>query len=186
MTPVGHSLVGAALGVSVMPRGMSLPARAAFLAGFVVLANLPDARLPFWGHDRYDVSHSLFVTLALCALGGGVFLLLRSKFPRICRPSVLLGGAAAWLSHLLLDSFYSEGQGIGIFWPLSAARLALPLPWFHTLPAVPPPFTKEILRIGAVELLFYSPLLLIAGIWRHCRSRRLDARKDSGRKKQDA
>jgi membrane-bound metal-dependent hydrolase YbcI (DUF457 family) len=127
MTPVGHSLVGVALGIVCLPDFPTRRAEAAFLAGFAVLANVPDLRLPCWGHARYDISHSLFVSVLLIAVACVCLRLWPKTRPTIGSPPVLAAGAAAWLSHLLLDSFYSHGQGIAIFWPFSRAALALPV-----------------------------------------------------------
>jgi membrane-bound metal-dependent hydrolase YbcI (DUF457 family) len=169
MTPVGHSLVGAAVGVVVMPLYKSRWASAAFLAAFVALANLPDWRLPYWGHERYDISHSIFVNLALimiCAVPLRICKLTRAN---IGAWPVIFGGAIAWLSHLLLDSFYNHGQGIAIFWPFSSARLALPMPWFRTWSSVTPPLNADTFYICLIETLFYSPILLLAIGWRYWR-----------------
>ena len=46
---------------------------------------------------------------------------------------VIIGALIAWSSHFLLDAFYNHGRGVGIFWPFSSSKLALPVPWFSTL-----------------------------------------------------
>lgn len=132
MTPVGHSLTGIAIGLIVMPREFSWRAKASTLVSFVLLANLPDFAFPGWGHDRYDISHSIFVTGVLAM---ALVLLLRAfgATRRVVTPGLLAGGVAAWYSHLLLDTFYNHGKGLAMFWPLSDARLALPIPWFTTM-----------------------------------------------------
>jgi membrane-bound metal-dependent hydrolase YbcI (DUF457 family) len=73
-------------------------------------------------------------------------------------------GTAAWLSHLLLDSFYSHGKGVRIFWPLSLDALNLPMPWFDVLQVGIPPHVA--LRIFAVEFAFYGSLLGLCLLWR--------------------
>ena len=133
MTPVGHTLVGVSLGIACLPAFTTRRAKAAFLASFAVLANVPDLHLPCWGHSRYDISHSLFVSVLLIALACVCLRLWPRTRRTLGSPAVLAAGAAAWLSHLLLDSFYSHGQGIAIFWPFSQARLVLPIPWFDVL-----------------------------------------------------
>ncbi len=177
-----------------MPRYKSPWASTVFLCAFIAIANLPDWPLPGWGHSNYKVSHSIFVNLALIII---CVLLLRIKWGRARfvrstgrRPEVgravpgnlacpdfttvswgmIIGGAAAWLSHLLLDSFYNHGLGIAIFWPFSTARLALPMPWFHTWSSVPPPLNADTFYICLVETLFYGPILLLAIGWRYWRS----------------
>ncbi len=162
MTPVGHSLVGAAVGVVVMPRYKSRWASAAFLSVFVALANLPDWRLPYWGHERYDISHSVFVNLALIIVCAAVLRICKFTRANIGAWPMIIGGAIAWLSHLFLDSFYSHGQGIAIFWPFSTARLALPMPWFRTWWSIPPPFTWDTLRSQPGGTAFLRPYTYIS------------------------
>jgi hypothetical protein len=170
MTPVGHSLVGAAVGVVCLPRYKSYWSTAGFISVFVALANLSDWRLPGWGHSRYDISHSVFVNLALIIVCAGALRLCNHRRTRIASWPIIFGGATAWLSHLLLDSFYNHGLGIAIFWPFSTARLALPMPWFRSFFSIPPPLNMETLHICLVELLFYGPILILAVGWRYWRS----------------
>ncbi len=177
MTPIGHSLVGMSMGVVCMPRYQSCWAKAAFLSGFIGLATVPDWHLPGWGHIRYEVSHSLFVNLALIIVFAVVLRTCKSTRMGIGAWPVIFGGAAAWLSHLLMDSFYNHGLGVTIFWPLSTARLALPMPWFRTLPYVPPPWDFDTFCIYLVEVLFYGPILLLAIAWRYWRLRRLSRKE---------
>jgi len=128
---------------------------------FVCLANLPDWPIPNWGHDRYDVSHSIFVNVGLIA----VIILLgavchfsqfaRNRIPVRC----LLLGAAAWMSHLLLDSFYNHGRGIAIFWPISDARLNLAIPWFRTLDLSQSVLNARNLAVLGIEAVAYGPVL---------------------------
>lgn len=126
MSPVGHSLVGIAIGSIALRRCQRPPGRLGGLAVFVALANLPDWPLPGWGHDAYHVSHSLLVNLALIAATTAV---LRHRLGW----RLLAAGTAAWLSHLLLDSFYNHGLGVQIGWPVADYRLNLPIPWLQTL-----------------------------------------------------
>jgi hypothetical protein len=114
MTPVGHSLVGASLGVVSLPRYRTTRTKVLFLAGFILLANVPDFAFTGWGHDRYDVSHSVFVALAVLGGVAGLMAIWRRAREAIGGWWIVAAGAAAWLSHLLLDSFYSHGQGIAI------------------------------------------------------------------------
>ncbi len=187
MTPAGHMLMGTAIGVLVIPRRATLRTKAATLAGFALVATLPDWQLPPrlpgidhlplppWGHNLYRVSHSLFVNLAIGAAGAALL----GWWPRLRKWlggwPVLIGVAAALLSHLLLDTFYSHGYGLAMFWPLSDARLALPLPWFHTLQDVPPPITRHTVRVVLVEVAFFLPLVLLAAALRAALERRRGA-----------
>lgn len=164
---MGHGLTGAALGLLAIPAGAGRGRALATLVAFAALANLPDLPLPYWGHNRYDVSHSVFVNLALALV-----LALALWRWRGARPRVVLLGAAAWCSHLLLDALYNHGKGVAIFWPVSAHRLALPLPWFST--AHGPLWRPDLhlLRVMAVELLFYGALFLAVAALRRLAGRR--------------
>lgn len=160
MTPVGHSLVGLSIGWLVLPRSWSVRSKAAGLAGFVVLANAPDLPIPGWGHDRYHISHSLFVT----ALGVMVVGLLamaatwhRGGLPR----GMIVGGGAAWFSHLLLDTMYSHGKGLGVFWPLGSGRVSLGVPIFETM-TLNPVLGWHNLRVFAIEGLVYGGVFALA------------------------
>jgi hypothetical protein len=157
MTLVGHTLTGLALGIASLPSSASKTRWALPLGIFVVLANIPDIPLPFWGHGRYDISHSIFVNLFLSTLA----LLAFGRFcgNRVGRPVGF--GIIAWFSHLLLDTFYNHGLGVGIFWPFSTATLAFPIPWFSVVKPVWPPTTQVILA-GLAEFVSYAPLVLIS------------------------
>jgi membrane-bound metal-dependent hydrolase YbcI (DUF457 family) len=172
MTPIGHSLFGVSVGVVCMPELKTFRAKAALLTGFAVLANVPDFAFPGWGHNRYDISHSLLTNLALIAAAVVVLRLWGKAWEAIGSTPVVLGGAAAWLSHLLLDSFYNHGRGVGMFWPFSRARLALPLPWLGNVEGRPPPLNAHTLRVCLVELVFYGLILLAAVCGRRLLARR--------------
>jgi hypothetical protein len=159
MTPIGHSITGLAIGVAVAPRGMARGRWVGFLAAFALLANVPDLPLPRWGHDWYFFSHSLFVSLLFILAAGGIAALPRWR-PWLGGWPVLLAGGGAWLSHLLLDSFYNRRLGIPLLWPVSDARLALGMPWFANLSQ--PGFNLHTARILAIEVTAYLPLLALA------------------------
>ena len=162
MTSVGHALTGAAIGVSVIPKGGSSIHKIVHLVVFILLANLPDLPMLNWGHEKYFYSHSLFVNGLFIALGSLLLTLSKKVFTKIGARLVLIAGAGAWLSHLLLDSFYNQGLGVMIYWPFSTAHLALPIPWLAALPGVPPPLTAAMVPIFVLEFLTFSPLLLLA------------------------
>ena len=171
MSPVGHSLVGATLGMLLVPRVDSTLAKAGTLVGMVLLANLPDLPFPGWGHDRYDVSHSLPIGLCIViAATVSVQLSTLSKSP-VGSWLFLVVGAAAVCSHYLLDSFYNHGKGVAIWWPFSDGRLVLPIPWLshmHTDPL----FSWHNAKVWGLEFLTFGILFLLSwiGRWRWSRS----------------
>jgi len=158
MTEVGHVLTGVAIGILSMPKITTVKQKTVYMAAFMLIATIPDWPFKGWGHDRYYLSHSLFVTLLFIFLM--VIILMISKKIRIGIGdwSVVIGGSFAWLSHLLLDSFYNHGKGIAIYWPFSKARLALPIPWFD----VGIGSLSHIMRVFLIEFINYFPLFLLA------------------------
>jgi membrane-bound metal-dependent hydrolase YbcI (DUF457 family) len=154
--------MGAAIGVLAVPSVLRPRVKVSVVFAFVVLANLPDLQLPHWGHDRYDISHSIFVNTALILLLALPLLLAyRTRSFRACLP-VTFCAALAWLSHLLLDTFYNHGNGLGMFWPFSTAHFALPIPWFETLRKPLPHIDSHTAQVLLIELLSYCPLLCMA------------------------
>ncbi len=160
MTFVGHILTGSALGALLLPARLSRLGLAAGIGLLAFLACIPDLPLPGWGHDRYMVSHSIFINsgavlagwVGLCASGA------MHKLPGTWLTA--LAGAGAWMSHLLLDSFYNHAGGIRILWPLSQWRLKLPIPWFHTFyPGSR--LSPQNLQVMAIEAGFYGSLLAL-------------------------
>ena len=161
MSPVGHAMVGFSAGILCLPEGISPRSKTLFLGTFTLLAGVPDLPLPGWGHSQYLVSHSLIVNLGLIGMLAGL-LRWQAQGTWICSPKVLMGGAATWLSHMFLDSFYRHGRGIAILWPVSSARLVLPMPWFTNLDVSPRLLTAHNVRTCLVEFAFYLPFLVFA------------------------
>jgi membrane-bound metal-dependent hydrolase YbcI (DUF457 family) len=157
MTSMGHTLTGATIGVLCKPAGVSKKWTRVYFGIFVLLSLVPDLPFKNWSHDRYGISHSIFVNLLLIVL---VIIPLSFLRDKIGGWRVIVGGSITWLSHLLLDSFYNHGRGVAIFWPFSKARLALPMPWFSAVPE--PGFTSQRLEEYLIEFVFYFPLLLLA------------------------
>ena len=166
MTSVGHTLTGIAIGIMFKPKRLPRKWAVVHLTVFAFLANIPDLPFPNWGHDKYRVSHSLFVTLLLIIIFAIGLVSKQKVLRRLGGWQVIIGGALAWISHLLLDSFYNTGYGVAIFWPFSAARLALPIPWFSVLPNIAFPITWSIIQIFLLEFISYFPLVILATIYR--------------------
>lgn len=181
MTPVGHCLVGATIALFAIPRGSSRKRRIFTTLGFLFFANVPDLKIPGWGHDRYDISHSVF-SIGLIGVAFVALTLLWPAFRKwIGGLKVALLGVVAMMSHLLLDSFYNHGKGIGIFWPFSEARLNLAVPWFETLQSNLPAMTLHSLRVMAIELVCFGLVLTLTWI-----AVRLFLRNDENRAEVDA
>lgn len=170
MTQVGHLIVGITGGKLCLPKDSNFAKKFWFILLFVFLANIPDLPIPYWGHDRYYISHSLFVNLLLIVI---LILILQilTKYTHAVKVSwqILIFGSLAILSHLLLDSFYNHGLGVPIFWPFSEASLVLPIPWLSVQKDLPPPITYAMVRIWLIELASFSPFLGIAILFRKSR-----------------
>jgi membrane-bound metal-dependent hydrolase YbcI (DUF457 family) len=162
MTFVGHSLAAATVAVGVMPSKKRVLYKVLVLAAFIVIANAPDFRIPNWGHERYDISHSVFVALAAFVVFGLPLGLWGRARRFVGGWRVVIGGGPAWLSHLLLDCFYNRTVGMRLLWPFSDARLALPIPWFETIKKPMPHFDAHTARVCAIELLAYGIVLIVA------------------------
>lgn len=169
MTQTGHTLTGIAIGILSMPTGDASKKKVAHVVAFALLANIPDLPLDNWGHGRYDISHSIFVNLLIIGIAVLAVTFLRNVRTRIGGWPVIVGGTVAWLSHLLLDSFYNHGQGVAIFWPFSDARLSLPIRWFSVVTSLPPPITPQMMQIFLIEFASYLPLVVVAILIRRTR-----------------
>ena len=162
MTPVGHSMAGATIALLTVPLGMRLSRLFLAIVAFAILANVPDFRLPSWGHERYDISHSLFLNGLLAAVLALPFLISARAGRAVGGRMVAIGGVLAWLSHLLLDTFYNHGRGLQMFWPFSRARLALPIGWFETVRQPLPHFDAHSAKVWSIELVFYGVVVIAA------------------------
>lgn len=165
MSPVGHSLIGLSFAAAAFPQSRDPRLQILLPISFVALANLPDWPIPNWGHDRYDISHSIFVNAALIGLVLSFWYSL-SRFRSSVNLNCMLLGAGAWLSHLVLDSFYSHDRGIAIFWPFSEGRLNFPMPWFNTLDLSQSVVSRHNLSVYSIELAAYLPILVIVWVVR--------------------
>lgn len=174
--------MGATVAVAFLPWKTGFLKKIAVMAVFVFLANLPDAPVPWWGHTRYDISHSIFVNgLLAAAVAVPLAFYLRSR--RVAGAGTLVaGGALAWLSHLLLDTFYNHGKGLAVFWPFGSGRVALPVPWFKTLNGHPllPQIDAYTARLYLIEMAFYGTLFALALVIRWLIERRFSRRTAAG------
>ena len=167
-------LTGTAIGIVVMPDYPRTRQKTIFLLVFALLATVPDWPVRSWGHVKYYVSHSIFTNLLFIGLGWIILFILpriwrkysiNSKFQGI-RWQLMLGGSLAWLSHLLLDTFYNHRKGLLMFWPVSDARLAIPIPWLAVVSRPFLPVSAGNLRILLLDFLTFFPLVILAIIIR--------------------
>lgn len=119
-----------------------------------------------WGHDRYWFSHSIIVNGVMALVVAAIFSTWRSAARWLGGPKVIAGGLLAWLSHMLLDTFYNHGRGLAMFWPVGSWRLALPISWFSVMDGIPKTLDGRVLRILGIELLAYGTLFVLALMWR--------------------
>ena len=119
MTPMGHSLIGlsfASLALSTSKNATNHRWRNCGVAlTFVALANLPDWPLPNWGHDRYDVSHSIFVNAGLiCTVIAVMKTLAKGKWfsqPRFLMLAAMLGSATSSSTRSTITETVSLSTG---------------------------------------------------------------------------
>jgi len=169
LTPIGHTLTGLAIGYLAIPREMPRQQKTWALAVFALLASVPDLPFPYWGHNDYRISHSLVVTTFVLVIVVGI-LALKYKGQAPFTPSMLLAGALAWYSHILLDSFYNHAIGLEIGWPIVDYRIALPVPWLSPGNKLDI-FSMHNVKVAVFEVLTFGPLLVLSIILKHLKYR---------------
>ena len=161
MTLIGHSLVGATVAIFFTPVSHSGRKRALFIGAFIIIAYIPDLPLPGWGHWQYHISHSMFVNILLM-MPFAMILCYLKYVKNIGSYIFIIGSLTAWSSHFFLDSFYSHGKGVGIFWPFSSSKFALPIPWFSIMQSTSSLLSYHNLKVFLIEFLFYFPIFFTA------------------------
>jgi membrane-bound metal-dependent hydrolase YbcI (DUF457 family) len=179
MTTVGHTLMGLALRNLSAPGNRSPWIVLAEMAAFCAAANAMDWPLQGWGHRAYNVSHSIFVMPVAMVLLSPVPVQILVKLGYGFKGAAWLwaGMTAAALSHLLLDTLYAPGGGLAMFWPVSGARLALPIPFLHQLRPEEGYFAPHNLKVFAIEGVFFGLIFAASVVAR----RRLAARASRSR-----
>ena len=162
MTTIGHILVSSSVAALCIPRFDSSKKKIIFYFVFIVLGSLPDLPIKSWGHQEYEISHSLFVLSTLIITGITFFCFWRRLLDQIGGLKVIIGGSLAILSHLLLDSMYNHGNGIAIFYPFGNGRLSLPIKCFSIVGGISNLLTFNTMKIVMIEILFFSPILLFS------------------------
>lgn len=157
MSPVGHSIVGATIAVTLWRSNQTSAERGKILCAMIVAANIPDLPFPFWGHTRYDISHSVFsgLVIVVCYILVARFTILRQTFAG--NWPFLIAGTMAMYSHYFLDTLYKHGKGLAAFQPFSDARVALPLPWLAHM-QLDPLWSTHNFQVWVIELLTFGVL----------------------------
>lgn len=178
MASLGHVLVGLALARAHQrastPRarsaqveaGTSLRRRALSFVAFPALAMLPDLDviafafgIPYrdaFGHR--GASHAMLTGLVVGALAG----VLIARLTRTPIGVTVLLAALAMVSHGLLDTLTTGGEGAALFWPFTHERYFAP---FRPIPVAPIGLgflSMRGLYCAAVELALFSPFLVYA------------------------
>jgi membrane-bound metal-dependent hydrolase YbcI (DUF457 family) len=160
VTQFGHIIIGISFGTLCIPSKFNIRRKILFLLPFAFVANIPDIAIGGWGHDKYHFSHSIFVNFSFICLLFVVWMFLSSLFRWKRHLGIAAGISCAWLSHLLLDSFYNHGRGIKIFWPVSDSALRFPIPWLNIKDISISYFSWYNTKIYLIEVFTFTPILI--------------------------
>ena len=184
MASLGHVLVGLALARahSRLSPGAQFEAGTPLRAvlAFPALALLPDLDviafafgIPYrdaFGHR--GASHAILTGLVVGALAG----VLIARLTRTPVVITALLAALAMVSHGLLDTLTTGGEGAALFWPFTDERYFAP---FRPIPVAPIGLgflSMRGLYCAAVELALFSPFLAYALLSRRARRTGTSAR----------
>ncbi len=165
---LGHLAVGMLVGRAhgtLVTRRQTVLATAAF-AGLALLPDIDVIGLALGGPDdgpagHRGVTHSLLFA-AVLAVGGGLWARRLGMRPW---PTAFLSFVAV-ASHGLLDAFSYDSRGPYLLWPLSDLRVASP---WRPIPGAPTGLefiSAQGFEVAAIELIYFSPLILFALLWR--------------------
>src|ERR1700730_8496105 len=169
--PVAHGLLGASVVAAMRPsrplndnwRELMLGAFLGICPDFDYFLNLVPGLGGGWHHGFTHSFGFAFLLGFLVSLGAGQF-----RFKDVITYSLAI------VSHPLLDFFFTESNGVELFWPLSNQRfrMQLPNPINYGLRTTSVWETSiDLLKISVIELMIFAPLLLIV-LWATKMSRR--------------
>ena len=169
MASLGHVAVGMVAGRLYMGDVRDTRWLAAMMFRFSAVSLLPDADVlglafdvpygaPF-GHR--GASHSLVFAIAIGIACGVAASLSR---PRPPAAKVGLFAAVVAATHGPLDALTDGGLGVAHFWPFSHARHFFSWTPIPVAPIGPGFLSAQGLHVASVELLYFSPLFLVA-LW---------------------
>jgi len=172
-TPIGHIIVGLALGRAHRPALKDYPLR--WYAFCALAAIFPDldflAGLLFGDLHRFHqgVSHSFVAALVF-----GVAASYGAAFFRVSRLRLAVFGFLLYASHIMLDYFCDDARapfGVPLFWPFSSGHFIFPWPFLSGVRhGVPGDSVSDVLVqlfswhnvwTLVVEVIFLAPILLI-------------------------
>lgn len=173
-SPLGHSLIGAAIGRLSGVEGVR--PRWSWYAFAMIAANIPDLDiLPGLligdiNRFHHSTSHSLFAAAAF-----GLLVALAARYSTRAPMRIGLSAGLLYASHLLLDYFSADGRpphGIPLLWPFSSAYLIAPVTPLrgvkHGVPGEPLAAVIESflsphnIGVVAIETLLLLPVLVAA------------------------
>ncbi len=173
MPGIGHAIIGCAAGRLFAGRDAPRARLAASMTGFAALSMAPDLDvaafgmgIPYtaeWGHRGALHSPAMGLGLALAAALAG-----RSLGQSFLR--VFLLAAVVAVSHGLLDTLTSGGEGIAVLWPFSHERFFAPYRPIPVSSIGPAALSARGWPVIRTELLMFSPLLIYA-LWPRRRGR---------------
>jgi len=162
--PVAHGILGASIVAASRPNlSLSRDWRPILLGG--ALAVVPDLDILFlWALGQDGEWHRSFSHSIVFALAAGLLVSMLRNSPQLKETLVF---AAATASHGLLDTLTSKNaEGVKLLWPL-AHRFKLGVFDYFDHPLDPnytplAEFFSEIFRVSLIELVIFTPVLLLA------------------------
>jgi inner membrane protein len=174
-SPIGHSLIGIAVGKTTGVPSTTRPwvwyAFAVVFANVADLDFLPGLFVRDINRFHHSTSHSLIAALLICLLAGFALQRLSRKAVNFTLPCTIL-----YISHLVLDYFSADNVppcGMPLLWPFSSEHYMSPVTLFTGVKHGNPGdsmsaflgniFSMHNLTALAIETLIALPVL--AGVW---------------------
>jgi membrane-bound metal-dependent hydrolase YbcI (DUF457 family) len=166
LTPIGHTLTGLAIGYLAIPRDTPRKQKAMLLGAFALAASAPDLPFPYWGHSWVEMSHGFVsATVGIILLWLVLWMWFHGKKP--VNLGVMIGLGLAWYSHILLDSMYNHAWGVPCLWPISEARLRLPISWLSSGNRADI-LSMHNVKVAVFEIITFGPLLMLSYLVKKC------------------
>ena len=157
--PLAHSLIGATV-AAALDKGAEVRWRLLCLGGFLAVCPDFDYFLNWLQIGRGGWHHGFTHSIVFAMFVGAI-----TAF--VCRWRSVRGFiicCAATVSHTLLDYVITESRGVALWWPFIDQRykLRVPSPIDYTVRSASLwEATVDVLRICLLELIIFTPLLLL-------------------------